>query len=90
MPSEYGKAIRRCIDSYEDACAALPSTEGGPARTELANLLRVREAAQEAAKFVCGCHSQDDPDWHSHRCFIPALRAALAATKEAPTDATKG
>lgn len=40
------------------------------------------EAADLALSKDCMCHATDNPDWHSTRCPVPALRAALAGLKE--------
>ena len=36
------------------------------------------EACLKVLSCGCGCHSSDDPNWHSTRCFIPQVRAAIA------------
>lgn len=36
------------------------------------------EAARYALTKGCTCHDTANPEWHSDRCIVPGLRAAIA------------
>jgi hypothetical protein len=54
-------------------------------RTCAAGLQAQRDALLAAAKLAelqgCMCHDTADQNWHSKRCPMTALRAAIAATE---------
>ena len=88
MADEYGKWLKRALDMLEASPLVGTIPAAALARTELANLLRVREAAQAYMEFAKDVAvSPSAPDLKAIR---DELRAALAAIQEATTDATKG
>ncbi len=44
--------------------------------------LDLLEACRKVSAFTCGCHSTSEVDWHSSRCFIPQIRAAIAKAEK--------
>lgn len=69
----FTNAILAVTDAYR---------EGWQARVEAPGYREMREALEAVLAHGCSCHSASEDDWHSTKCFVPRVRAALDKARQ--------
>jgi hypothetical protein len=73
--AQYNRVYSHVLDTLTTGFEAL--------QRENAEFRKTLEAVEANG---CGCYAVDKPDWHSGRCVMPKVSAALAAAQPAPQE----